>query len=168
MDEKKGEAAVKWREIKTQMQVFTIDNLTIRNRKARYPIISEKIKTLLANLLFLHDQLFDMKVGDKIKERYIQQKGEIKSFLTRLEERYYDLEEEEASKDKASVPAVVKSVAGFEQLEDSRRREEEEKQAKQEKERITKEIIKAKFHVKSRRRKKKKLSLPPVLQLIFH
>ena len=80
------------------------------------------------------------------QERYTQQKGEIKDFLSKLEERYYDLEEE-ASKDEVSVPDADKRVAGFEQamkeqLEDSRRREEEEKRIKQEKDKITE----AKFH----------------------
>ena len=166
MEEKKAEVAAQWRKVKTQMRVFTINDLKTFNRKDQYPVISEKIETLLANLLILYDQLFDMKAGDKIKERYTQQKGEIKGFLTKLEERYYDLEEEEASKDKAFVPAAVKSVAGFEQLEDSRRREKEEKQAKPEKEKITKERTEANFHIESEGFKEKaELIFSPVTKI---
>ena len=158
MEKKKEEIAVKWREVTTQMRVFTINDLTVRNRKVRYPTVSEKIETFLANLLILYQELFDMiadKNGDEMKaeqEKCTQQEGEIKHFLSKLEERFYDLEEEEASKDKASVPVAAKSVAGFEQvmkeqLEDSKRREEEEKCTRQEKEGITKEITEAKLHV---------------------
>ena len=58
--------------------------------------------------------------------------------MSRLEECYYELEAEEASKDQASVPVVDKSVAGLEQamkeqLEDSKGREEEEKRTREEK-----------------------------------
>merc|ERR1712115_39407 len=103
----------------------------------------------------LYQELFDM-IRDEMKakqEKCTQQEGEIKDFMSSLEDHYYELEVEEASTGEASVPAADKSVAGLEQamkeqLEDSRRREEEEKQARQEKERIKREITKAKFHVK--------------------
>ena len=154
MEKKKAEVAAKWREVKTQMEVFTVNDLKVTNRKIRYPTVSEKIETLLANLLILYEELFDMKDGDKMKEKCTQQKGEIKDFLSNLEDRYYELEAEEASKDEASVPVADKSVAGFkqameEQLEDSRRRKEEEKRARQEKEEITKENSGANFFVES-------------------
>ena len=116
MEKKKAEVAAKWREVKTQMEVFTINDLTARNRKIHYPTVSKKIETLLANLLILYDELFDMKDGDKMKEKYIQQKNEVKDFLSKLEECFYCLEEEEASKDKVSVPVAVKSIEGFEQV----------------------------------------------------
>ena len=67
-----------------------------------------------------------------------KQEDEIKDFLSNLEDHYYELEAEEASKDEASVPVADKSVAGLEQamkeqLKDSKGREEEEKRTKQEK-----------------------------------
>ena len=138
MEEKKAEITAKWREVTIQMRVFTINQLKATNRKARYPIVSEKIETLLANLLNLYEELFDMivdKDGDEMKaeqEKCTQQEGEIKDFLSNLEDRYYELEAEEASTDEASVPAADKSVASLkqamkEQLEDSRRREKDEK-----------------------------------------
>ena len=141
------------------MKVFTIKDLTVRNRKACYPIISEEIETLLFNLLYLYEELFDMTVdknGDEMKaeqEKCTQQEGEIKEFLSNLEDRYYELEAEEVSIDEASVPAMDKRMEALEQamkeqLEDSKRREEEEKRARQEKERITEEIIEAKLHAK--------------------
>ena len=116
MEKKKAEVAAKWREVKTQMEVFTVNDLKATNRKTRYPTVSEKIETLLANLLILYEELFDMKDGDKMKERCTQQKGEIKDFLSSLEDRYYELEAEEAIKDEASVPVADKSIAGLEQL----------------------------------------------------
>ena len=70
MEKKKEEIAVKWREVTTQMRVFTINDLTVRNRKVRYPAVSEKIETFLANLLILYQELFDMiadKNGDEMK-----------------------------------------------------------------------------------------------------
>ena len=70
MEEKKAEVAAKWREAKIQMRVFTINDLKARNRKARYPIVSKEIKTLLVNLLNLYEELFDMivdKNGDEMK-----------------------------------------------------------------------------------------------------
>ena len=143
------------------MRVFTVNDLKATNCKARYPTVSEKIETLLVNLLNLYDELFDMivdKDGAEMKaeqDRCTQQESEIKDFLSSLEDRYYELEAEEVSTYKASVPDAHKTKPDLlcktirEQLEDSRRREEEEKRARQEKERITKEIIEAKFHVKS-------------------
>ena len=74
MDEKKAEVAAKWREVKTQMEVFTVNDLKAYNRKVRYPTVSEKIETLFANLLILYDELFDMKDGDKIKESIYSKK----------------------------------------------------------------------------------------------
>ena len=144
MEEKKAEVAAQWRKVKTQMRVFTINDLKTFNRKDQYPVISEKIETLLANLLILYEELFDMiadKGGDEIKaelEKCTQQEGEIKDFLSQLEERYYKLEKEEASKDEASVPVAVKSVEGFkqvtkEQLEDFRKGEKEEKHTRERK-----------------------------------
>ena len=129
------------------MRVFTVNDLKATNRKARYPIVSEEIKTLLVNLLNLYEELFDMivdKDGDEMKaeqEKCTQQEGEIKDFLSNLEDCYYELEAEEASTGEASVPAADKNVADFEQVmkeqpEDSRSREEKEKQVKQEKEEI--------------------------------
>ena len=126
------------------MRVFTVNDLKATNRKARYLIVSEEIKTLLVNLLNLYEELFDIivdKDGDEMKaeqEKCTQQEGEIKDFLSNLEDRYYELEAEEVSTDEASVPAVDKRVAALEQamkeqLEDSRRREEEEKLTRQEK-----------------------------------
>ncbi len=53
MEEKKVEITAKWQEVKIQMKVFTINDLKATNRKARYPIVSEEIKTLLVNLLNL-------------------------------------------------------------------------------------------------------------------
>ena len=75
----------------------------------------------------------------------------IRDFLSSLEKRYFELEAEEVSTREASVPALDKSVADFEQvvkeqLEDFRRGEKEEKCTRQEKERITSEIAEAKFH----------------------
>ena len=92
----------------------------------------------------MYDELFDKivdKNGDEIKakqEKCKQQEDEIKDFLSSLEERYYELEAEEASTGEASAPAPDKSVADLEQvvkeqLEDSRRREKEEKCTRQEK-----------------------------------
>ena len=147
------------------MRVFTVNHLKATNRKAPYPIVSEKIETLLANLLNLYEELFDMivdKDGDEMKaeqEKCTQQEGEIKDFLSNLEDCYYELEVEEAGTGEASISAADKSVASLEQamkeqLEDSRRREEEEKRTRQEKERITKEIIEAKFRAESKDLKK--------------
>ena len=161
IEEKKEEIAAKWRETNAQMRVFPINKL---NYKTRYPAVSDKIETLLANLLILYYELFDKIVDeDEMKaeqQRCTHQEDEIKKFLIKLEEHYYELEAEEASKDKASVPVVVKSIASFEQvmkeqLEDSRRREEEKKQAKSEKEKITKERTEANFHVELEGLKKK-------------
>ena len=112
--EKKEEIIVKWREAYAQMRVFSINKL---NYKARYPLISNKIETLLANLLILYYEIFDKIVDeDEMKaeqQRCIQQEDNIKKFLIKLEERYYELEAEEASKEKASVPVAVKSIASF-------------------------------------------------------
>ena len=128
------------------MRVFPINKL---NYKTRYPVVSDKIETLLANLLILYYKLFDKIVDeDEMKteqERCSQQEGNIRDFLSSLEEHYYKLEAEEASTSEALVSAADKSVAGFEQvmkeqLEDSRRMEKEEKCTRQEKERITGEI----------------------------
>merc|ERR1712082_582193 len=138
------------------MKVFTINDITLKNRKVHYQSVSKEVKTLLVKLLYLYEELFDMIVdndGDEMKIEQLkctQQKGEIKDYLSKLEERYYELEAEEASTGEASVSAVDKCVAALEQamkeqLEDSRRREEEEKQARPEKERITKERTEANF-----------------------
>ena len=117
------------------MEVFPINDLIARNRKVRYPTVSEKIETLLANLLILYQELFDM-IRDEMKAeqgKCTQQEAEIKDFLSNLEDRYYELEAEEASTSKASVPDAHKTKLELlcktirEQLEDSRRREEEEK-----------------------------------------
>ena len=116
MDEQKAQINIQWQKAKTQMKVFTINDLTARNRKARYSTVSEKIETILVNLVYSYKELFDIivdKNGDEMKaeqERYTQQKGEIKDFLSKLEERYYDLEEE-ASKDEVSVSDTDKRVA---------------------------------------------------------
>ena len=158
MEEKKAEITAKWQEANAQMRVFSINKLKIFNYKTRYPVVSEKIETSLVNLTILYDELFDKivdKDGDEMEaeqERRTQQEDKINDFLSKLEERYYELEAEEASKDQASVPVADKNVAGLEQamkeqLEDSRRREEEEKHTRHEKERITKEITEAKLHV---------------------
>ena len=48
------------------MRMFNINKLKVTNCKARYPIISEKIETLLANMLILYQELFDM-IGDEMK-----------------------------------------------------------------------------------------------------
>ena len=112
------------------MRVFTVNHLKATNRKARYPIVSKQIETLLVNLLNLYDELFDMivdKDGDEMKaeqERCTQQEGKIQDFLSNLEDCYYELEAEEANTD---LEQAMK-----EQLEDSRRREEEEKPTRQE------------------------------------
>merc|ERR1712082_179203 len=157
MEVKKTEIAAKWREVKIQMRVFTVNHLKPTNRKARYPIVYEEIKTLLVNLLNLYEELFDMildKNGDEMKaeqKKCTQQEGEIQDFLSNLEDRYYELEAEEASTSNVSVPSVASlEQAMKEQLEDSRRREEEEKWARREKERITKERTEAKFCTKSK------------------
>ena len=121
MEEKKAEVTAKWRKAEAQMRVFTINDLTAYNRKLRYPIVSEKLETFLADLLILYRELFDMiadKNGDEMKaeqEKCIQQEGEIKCFLSQLEERYYKLETKEASSDEASFSAVDKRVAALEQ-----------------------------------------------------
>ena len=154
MEEKKTEIAAKWREVKIQMRVFTVNHLKPTNRKARYPIVSEEIKTLLVNLLNLYEELFDMildKNGDEMKveqEKCTQQEGEIQDFLSNLEDRYYELEAEEASTSNISVPSMASLEEAIkEQPEDSRRREEEEKRVRKEKERIMKEKTEAKFRV---------------------
>ena len=161
VEAKKVEITAKWQVVKAQMEVFTVNDLKAHNRKVSYPAVSDRVETLLANLLIFYQELFGMiadKGGDEMKaeqEKCIQQEAEIKDFLSNLEDRYYELEAEEASKSKASVPDAHKTKLELlsktirKQLEDSRRREAEEKRAKREKERITKEIIKAKFHVKS-------------------
>merc|ERR1711895_359275 len=101
------------------MRVFPINKLKTFNRKARYPVVSDKIETLLANLLILYQELFDKiadKEGDEMKaeqERCTQQEGNIQDFLSSLEDRYYELEAEEASIGKALVPDVDKSVTGL-------------------------------------------------------
>ena len=173
VEEKKEEIIVKWREAHAQMRVFSINRLTASNYKTRYPLISDKIETVLANLLILYHELFDKivdKDGDEMKaeqERCTQQEDEIKDFLSNLEDRYYELKAEGVSTSKASVPAVDKTKLELlceaikEQFVNSRRREEEEKQTRQEKERITKERIKAKFRVELEGLKRK-LSLFPV------
>ena len=115
VEEKKEEIAAKWREVTTQMRVFPINNLKTFNREARYPVVSEKIETLLASLLILYYKLFDKivdKDGDEMKseqERCTQQEGNIRDFLSSLEDRYYELEAEEVSTSKASVPAADKT-----------------------------------------------------------
>ena len=81
MEEKKAEVTAKWREVKNTMRVFTVNHLKATNGKACYPIVSEKIETLLVNLLNLYEELFDMivdKDGDEMKaeqERCTQQEG---------------------------------------------------------------------------------------------
>ena len=70
------------------MKVFTINNLTARNRKARYSTVSEKIETILVNLVYLYEDLLDIivdKNGDEMKaeqEKCTSQEGEIKHFLS--------------------------------------------------------------------------------------
>ena len=134
------------------MRLFTVKDLKAYNRKVRYPIVSEEIKTLLGKLLYLYEELFDTIVDkdrDEMKaeqKKCKQQEIEIKNFLLNLEKRYYELEAEEAIKDESSIPVTDKSVVGFEQamkeqLEDSRRKEEEEKRTRLEKERITREKL---------------------------
>ena len=143
------------------MRVFTVNQLKATNRKAPYPTVSERIETLLASLIILYEELFDMitdKDGDEMKteqDRFTQQESEIKDFLSSLEERYYELEAEEDNASEASVSAADRSATGLEQvmkaqLEDSKRREEDEKRARREKERITKERSEAKFWAKSK------------------
>ena len=91
MEAKKTEIAAKWREVKIQMRVFTVNHLKPTNRKAHYLIVSEEIKTLLVNLLISYEEIFDMivdKDGDEMKaeqEKCTQQEGEIKDFLSKLE-----------------------------------------------------------------------------------
>ena len=97
--------------------MFTVNHLKPTNHKDRYPIISEKIETLLESLLNLYEELFDLivdKDGVEMKaeqERCTQQEREIQDFMSNLEDRYYELEAEEASTSNVSVP----SVAGLEQ-----------------------------------------------------
>ena len=101
------------------MRVFSINKI---NYKTRYPIVFEKVETLFASLLILYKEFFDMitdKDGDNIKteqERCTQQEGKIQDFLSSLEKRYFELEAEEVSTREASVPALDKSVADFEQV----------------------------------------------------
>merc|ERR1712082_200052 len=120
------------------MKVFTINDITLKNRKVHYQSVSKEVKTLLVKLLYLYEELFDMIVDkdrDEMKveqQKCTQQKDEIKNYLSKLEERYYELEAEEASTGEASVSAMDKHVvvleqAMKEQLEESRRRGEEEK-----------------------------------------
>ena len=59
MEEKKAEVAAQWQKAKVQMRVFTSNDLTAHNRKVRYPIVSKQIETLLVNLLYLYEELFD-------------------------------------------------------------------------------------------------------------
>ena len=92
IEEKKEEIAVKWREVNAQMRVFSIDRLTGINYKAHYPVVSDKIETLLANLLILYHELFDKivdKNGNEMKaehDRCTQQENKIKDFLSSLED----------------------------------------------------------------------------------
>ena len=94
MEEKKAEITAKWREVIAQMRVFPINKLQTFNYKARYPVVSDKIETLLANLIVLYDELFDKiadKDGDEMKaeqERCTEQEDKIQDFLTSLEKRY--------------------------------------------------------------------------------
>ena len=86
MEEKKAEITAKWREVSVQMRVFSFNKI---NYKTRYPGVSEKIETLLASLLILYEELFDMitdKNGDEMKaeqERCTQKEGKIQDFLSR-------------------------------------------------------------------------------------
>ena len=57
MEEKKAEVTAKWREVKNTMRVFTVNHLNTTNHKARYPVVSKQIETLLVNLLNLYDKL---------------------------------------------------------------------------------------------------------------
>ena len=144
MDEHKAEINIQWREAKVQMKVFTINDLTPKNCKVHYQSVSKEVKTLLVKLLYLYEELFDMivdKDGDEMKaeqEKCKQQEDEIKDFLSNLEDCYYELEAEEASTSKASVPAADKTKLELlckiikEQFVDSRRKEEEEKRTRQE------------------------------------
>ena len=59
MEEKKEEIATKWREVTAQMRAFPIKKLKVNNYKARYQVVSDKIETLLTNLLILYYELFD-------------------------------------------------------------------------------------------------------------
>ena len=69
------------------MRVFTVKDLKAYNRKVRYPVVSEEVRTLLVNLLILYEELFDMivdKDGDEMKaeqEKCTRQEGEIKDYL---------------------------------------------------------------------------------------
>ena len=160
MEAKRQEVKAKWREVSVQMRVFTVNHLKVINRKARYPIVSQKVETLLHNLLTLYEELFDMiadKDGEDMKvaqDECEQREGDIQVYLSNLEDRYYELEAEAAGAENALVATADNSVAGVEQamkeqLEDSRRREEEEKQARREKDRIAMERTEAKFCAKS-------------------
>ena len=83
VEEKKKEITVKWQEAYTQIRVFSTNRLTASNYKTCYPLISDKIETVLASLLILYYELFDKivdKDGDEMKaeqERCIQQEGNI-------------------------------------------------------------------------------------------
>ena len=137
MEEKKAEVTAKWREVSAQMRVFTVNELTVINRKNRYPTVSERIETLLTRLIILYSELFDTitdKDGDEMKteqDRFAQQESEIKEFLSSLEQCYYELEAEEDTASGGSVSGTDRNPTGLEQvmkaqLEDSKRREEKE------------------------------------------
>ena len=82
-----AEIKILWQEAKVQMRLFTVKDLKAYNRKVRYPIISEEIRTLLGKLLYLYEELFDRIVDedrDEMKaeqEKCTRQEGEIKDYL---------------------------------------------------------------------------------------
>ena len=86
VEEKKEEIIVKWREAHAQMRVFSINRLTASNYKTRYPLISDKLETVLASLLISYYKLFDRildKNGNEMKaeqQRCIQQEDEKRTF----------------------------------------------------------------------------------------
>ena len=62
MDDQKFEINILWREAKVQMKVFTINDLTLKNRKVHYQSVSKEVKTLLVKLLYLCRIQSSMKV----------------------------------------------------------------------------------------------------------
>ena len=131
MEEKRAEIAAEWRKAKIQMKMFPVKRLKATNYKHRYLDVSEKIETLLENLLNLHEEFFDLiedKDGTEMKaedERCAQQEREIQDFLSDLEDHYYKLEAEEASSSNVSVRSVAEfKQAMEEQLENKELNEE--------------------------------------------
>ena len=84
------------------------------------------------------------KNGDEMKaeqENCIRQEGEIKEYLSKLEERYYKLKVEETRAAKQRMLEQIAADKAARQAEKEGRKEEEEKQAKQEKEASTRETF---------------------------